>query len=115
MSPVHLGNLIIPRNQLEDRQGLFRTRRPGIVYLGHHGWWQDPEGNYTHSTINLPIEQNPQTRGLEGYGSNSSAPPTPQISIPIEHGQQRFILALHWEELGASFQRICLKEIPFKD
>ncbi|MBW0504553.1 hypothetical protein O181_044268 [Austropuccinia psidii MF-1] len=28
---------------------------------------------------------------------------------------KRFKLASHWEELGASFQRICLKAIDFKD
>ncbi|MBW0533941.1 hypothetical protein O181_073656 [Austropuccinia psidii MF-1] len=28
---------------------------------------------------------------------------------------KRFNLALHWEELGAGFQKLCLKEIPFKD
>ncbi|MBW0552593.1 hypothetical protein O181_092308 [Austropuccinia psidii MF-1] len=28
---------------------------------------------------------------------------------------KRFNLESHWEELGASFQKICLKEIPFKD
>ncbi|MBW0524808.1 hypothetical protein O181_064523 [Austropuccinia psidii MF-1] len=28
---------------------------------------------------------------------------------------KRFNLASHWEELGASFHRICLKEIDFKD
>ncbi|MBW0483096.1 hypothetical protein O181_022811 [Austropuccinia psidii MF-1] len=28
---------------------------------------------------------------------------------------KRFNLASHWEELGTSFQNICLKEIPFKD
>ncbi|MBW0496480.1 hypothetical protein O181_036195 [Austropuccinia psidii MF-1] len=28
---------------------------------------------------------------------------------------KRFNQASHWEELGASFQRIFLKEIPFKD
>ncbi|MBW0474790.1 hypothetical protein O181_014505 [Austropuccinia psidii MF-1] len=27
---------------------------------------------------------------------------------------KRFNLASHWEELGASFQKICLKEIPFE-
>ncbi|MBW0472652.1 hypothetical protein O181_012367 [Austropuccinia psidii MF-1] len=26
-----------------------------------------------------------------------------------------FSLASHWEELGKSCQRICLKEIPFRD
>ncbi|MBW0486302.1 hypothetical protein O181_026017 [Austropuccinia psidii MF-1] len=30
----------------------------------------------------------PQTRGLEGYGSSSSAPPTPQRPFSMEHGQQ---------------------------
>ncbi|MBW0467196.1 hypothetical protein O181_006911 [Austropuccinia psidii MF-1] len=28
---------------------------------------------------------------------------------------KRLNLASHWEEIGASFQKICLKEIPFKD
>ncbi|MBW0469666.1 hypothetical protein O181_009381 [Austropuccinia psidii MF-1] len=28
---------------------------------------------------------------------------------------KRFNIASHWEELGASFQKICLREIPFKD
>ncbi|MBW0540922.1 hypothetical protein O181_080637 [Austropuccinia psidii MF-1] len=28
---------------------------------------------------------------------------------------RRFNLASHWEELGASFQKICLKEIDFRD
>ncbi|MBW0559974.1 hypothetical protein O181_099689 [Austropuccinia psidii MF-1] len=30
-------------------------------------------------------------------------------------GKKRFKLASHWAELEASFQRICLKEIPVKD
>ncbi|MBW0505649.1 hypothetical protein O181_045364 [Austropuccinia psidii MF-1] len=71
MSPVHLRNLGIPRNQLEDREGLSRTRRPGGVHLGHSGGWQDIEGNHTHSAIQFPIQQKPQTSGLEGYGSSS--------------------------------------------
>ncbi|MBW0484658.1 hypothetical protein O181_024373 [Austropuccinia psidii MF-1] len=28
---------------------------------------------------------------------------------------KRFNLASHWEELGVSCQKICLREIPFKD
>ncbi|MBW0486732.1 hypothetical protein O181_026447 [Austropuccinia psidii MF-1] len=28
---------------------------------------------------------------------------------------KRFNLAYHWAELGASFQKICLKEIDFRD
>ncbi|MBW0512166.1 hypothetical protein O181_051881 [Austropuccinia psidii MF-1] len=88
MSPVHLRNLGIPRNQAEDREGLSRTKRPGRGYLGHSGGWQTIERNQTHSAIHFPIQQKPQTRGLEGYGSSSSAPQTTQISLPIEHGQQ---------------------------
>ncbi|MBW0534759.1 hypothetical protein O181_074474 [Austropuccinia psidii MF-1] len=67
MSPVHLRNLGIPMNQPEDREGLSRTRRPGGGHLGHSGGWQETEGNHTNSQMNFPIQQKPQTRGLEGY------------------------------------------------
>ncbi|MBW0488599.1 hypothetical protein O181_028314 [Austropuccinia psidii MF-1] len=85
MSPVHLRNLGIPRNQPEDRPVLFRTGIPGS---GYHGGWKDTEGNHTHTAIHLPIQQRPQIRGLEVYGSSFSAPPTPQIFILMENGQQ---------------------------
>ncbi|MBW0591461.1 hypothetical protein O181_131176, partial [Austropuccinia psidii MF-1] len=48
----------------------------------------DTEGNYTHSAIDFPIQQEPQTRGLEIHGSSSSAPQTPQRPFSMEHGQQ---------------------------
>ncbi|MBW0577038.1 hypothetical protein O181_116753 [Austropuccinia psidii MF-1] len=88
MSPVYLGNLGLERNQPEDREGLSRTRRPGRGHLGHSAGWQDTEGNDTHAAIHFPIQQEPQTRGLERNGSSSSAPPTPQRFISMEHGQQ---------------------------
>ncbi|MBW0545669.1 hypothetical protein O181_085384 [Austropuccinia psidii MF-1] len=88
MSPVHLRNLGFQRNQPEDREGVSRTRRPGIGHLGQSDGWQDIEGNHTHSSIHFPIQQKPQTRGLEGYGSSSSAPPTPQRPFSMEHGKQ---------------------------
>ncbi|MBW0470671.1 hypothetical protein O181_010386 [Austropuccinia psidii MF-1] len=88
MSPVHLRNLGFQRNQPEDREGLSRIRRPERGHLGDSGGWKDSEGNHTHSAIHFPIKQEPQTRGLERYGSSSSAPPTPQRFISIEHGQQ---------------------------
>ncbi|MBW0499673.1 hypothetical protein O181_039388 [Austropuccinia psidii MF-1] len=78
MSPVHLRSLGFQRNQPEDRGGLSRTRRPGGGHLVLSGGWQDIEGNNTHSSIYILIQQKPQIRGLKGYGSNSSAPPTPQ-------------------------------------
>ncbi|MBW0475625.1 hypothetical protein O181_015340 [Austropuccinia psidii MF-1] len=67
MSPVHLRNLGFQRNQPEDREGLSRTRRPGGGHLGNSGGWKDIEVNHTHSSIHIPIQQKPQTRGLEGY------------------------------------------------
>ncbi|MBW0546847.1 hypothetical protein O181_086562 [Austropuccinia psidii MF-1] len=91
MSPVHLRNLGIPRNQPEDREGFPRTRIPGRGPSGHSGGWQDIEGNQPHSAINFPIQQKPQTRGLEGYGLSSSASPTPQRSFLMEHGQQEAV------------------------
>ncbi|MBW0463492.1 hypothetical protein O181_003207 [Austropuccinia psidii MF-1] len=89
MSPVHLRNLGFQRNQPEDREGLSRTRRPGGGQLGHSGGWQDIEGNHTHSGIQFTILHKPQTRGLEEYGSCSSAPPTPQRPFSRENGQQK--------------------------
>ncbi|MBW0461036.1 hypothetical protein O181_000751 [Austropuccinia psidii MF-1] len=88
MSPAHLRALGFQRNQPDDREGLSRARRPGRGHLGHSGGWQDTEGNHTHSAIHFPIQQEPQTRGLERYGSSSSAPPTPQRFISMENGQQ---------------------------
>ncbi|MBW0476471.1 hypothetical protein O181_016186 [Austropuccinia psidii MF-1] len=62
MSPVHLRNLGDPSSHPEDREGLSRTRLPGRGHLGHSG--------------------------LEGYGSRSSAPPTPQRHFSMENGQK---------------------------
>ncbi|MBW0466660.1 hypothetical protein O181_006375 [Austropuccinia psidii MF-1] len=87
MSPVHLSNLGIPRSQPEDRKGLFKTRIPGSGHHGTHNTLQDTKGNHTHTTIHPAIQLEPQTRGLEGYGSSSTAPPSPQRFIPMEIGQ----------------------------
>ncbi|MBW0461601.1 hypothetical protein O181_001316 [Austropuccinia psidii MF-1] len=88
MLPVDLRNLGFQRNRPEDREGLSKTRRPGGGHLGHSCGWQEIEGNHTHSAIHIPIQQKPQTRELEGYGSSSSAPPTCQRPLSMEHGQQ---------------------------
>ncbi|MBW0539031.1 hypothetical protein O181_078746 [Austropuccinia psidii MF-1] len=88
MSPAYLRDLGFQKNQPEDREGLSRTRRPERGHLGHSGGWQDTEGNHTHTAIYIPIQQKPQTRGLERYGLSSSAPPTPQRFILMEHGKQ---------------------------
>ncbi|MBW0535859.1 hypothetical protein O181_075574 [Austropuccinia psidii MF-1] len=88
MSPAYLRDLGFQRNQPEDREGLARTRRPGRGHLGHSGGWKNTEGNPTHTAIHIPIKQEPQTRGLERYGSSSSAPQTPKRFISMDHGQQ---------------------------
>ncbi|MBW0522774.1 hypothetical protein O181_062489 [Austropuccinia psidii MF-1] len=46
-------DLGIPRNQLEERTGLFRYRRPGF---GQYGEMQDIEGNHSHTPI-LPSNE----------------------------------------------------------
>ncbi|MBW0466082.1 hypothetical protein O181_005797 [Austropuccinia psidii MF-1] len=88
MSPVQLRDLCFQRNLPEGTEGLGRTRKPGKRHLGHSFGWQGTEGNHTHSAIHFPIQKEPQTRGLGRYGSSSSAPPTPQGFISMEHGQQ---------------------------
>ncbi|MBW0557340.1 hypothetical protein O181_097055 [Austropuccinia psidii MF-1] len=91
MSPVHLRDLGFQRIQPEDRAGLSRTRRPGRGHLGHSGEWKDTEVNHVHSAIHFPIQQEPQKRGLERYGSSPSAPPTPQKPFSMEHGKQEAV------------------------
>ncbi|MBW0491442.1 hypothetical protein O181_031157 [Austropuccinia psidii MF-1] len=98
-----LKDLGFQRHQPEDIEGFPRTRRPGRGHLEHSGGWQDIEGNHTHPAIYIPIQQEPQTRGLEGYGPSSSAPPTPQRDFSMEHGQQEvqpgFPLGRTWRKL----------------
>ncbi|MBW0469334.1 hypothetical protein O181_009049 [Austropuccinia psidii MF-1] len=83
-----LSHRLTQSNQPKDREGLSRTRRPGRGQLGHSGRWQDTEGNHIHSAIHFPIQQEPQTRGLERYGSSYSAPPTAPTFISMDHGKQ---------------------------
>ncbi|MBW0463357.1 hypothetical protein O181_003072 [Austropuccinia psidii MF-1] len=117
MSPVHLRNLGIPMNQPEDRKSLFRTRRPGRGHLGHSGGWKDTEGDHTNPDIHLPIQQKPQTRGQEGCGSSSSAPPNPQRSIPMEHRQQdvqpRITLGRTWSKFREDMSQKYTLQRPY--
>ncbi|MBW0495831.1 hypothetical protein O181_035546 [Austropuccinia psidii MF-1] len=103
MSPVYLRDLGFQRNQPEDREVFSRTRRPGRGHLGHSGGWQNNEGDNINLAIHTPFQQEPQTRGLERHGSSSSAPPTPQGFISMEHGQQEvqpsISLGITWSNL----------------
>ncbi|MBW0547346.1 hypothetical protein O181_087061 [Austropuccinia psidii MF-1] len=84
MSPVQL------RNQEEDRQGMFRTRRPGKGHFGHNEEWKD---------VDQVLQLHQLLKDLFQWSIDN----------------KKFNLASHWDELGASYQKICLKEIPFKD
>ncbi|MBW0576427.1 hypothetical protein O181_116142 [Austropuccinia psidii MF-1] len=99
MSPVHLRDLGFQRNQPEDREGLSRTRRPERGHLGHSSRWQKNEGDNINLSIHTPIQWRPQTRGLERHGSCSSAPPTSQGLIPMEHGKQEVQPGRTWIKL----------------
>ncbi|MBW0474190.1 hypothetical protein O181_013905 [Austropuccinia psidii MF-1] len=78
-------------SQPEDRKRLFKAI---ISDSEHHGGWQNTKGNNYHTSIHLPIEQEPYTRGLEGCGPISSAPPTHCGLFLLEHGQKRFQLSI---------------------
>ncbi|MBW0507982.1 hypothetical protein O181_047697 [Austropuccinia psidii MF-1] len=90
MSPVHLRNLGIPRNQLEGREGFSRTRRPVGGPLGHSADWKDMD------------------QVLQVYQLLKDL-------FQCRMDSKRFNLSSHWAELGASFQNICIKDIYYKD
>ncbi|MBW0461488.1 hypothetical protein O181_001203 [Austropuccinia psidii MF-1] len=75
------------------------------------------EGNHTYSSTHLPIKQKPQTRGLGGYGSSSSAPPTPQRSFPMQHGQQEvqpsITLGITWSKLTEDMSQRDILQRPY--
>ncbi|MBW0567247.1 hypothetical protein O181_106962 [Austropuccinia psidii MF-1] len=114
MSPVHLRDLGFQRNQPEDREGLSRTRRPGRGHLGHSGGWQDIEGNHTNSAICIPIQQKPQTEDWKDMDQVLQLHQLLKHLFQWSMDNERFNLASHWAELGASCQNICLKEIDFR-
>ncbi|MBW0475427.1 hypothetical protein O181_015142 [Austropuccinia psidii MF-1] len=105
------------RNQPEDREGLPRTRRPGRGHLGHSGGWQTNEGDNINPSIHTSIQQKPQTRGLERHGSSSSAPPTPQRFISMDHEQQEVQPGISvdrtWTKLPEYLSQIDRLQRPF--
>ncbi|MBW0481645.1 hypothetical protein O181_021360 [Austropuccinia psidii MF-1] len=114
MSPVHLRKLGFQRNQPKVREGLSRTRIPGGGHLKHSGGWQEIEGSHTHSAIQIPIQQSSQTRGLKDMDQLLQLHQLLNDLFKWSMDNKRFNLVSHWEELGESFQKICLKEIDFK-
>ncbi|MBW0573695.1 hypothetical protein O181_113410 [Austropuccinia psidii MF-1] len=75
------------------------------------------EGNHTHSSIHLSIQHKLQTRVLEGYGSSSSAPPTPQRYFAMEHAQQEvqpsITLGRTWRKLPEDMSQRDILQRPY--
>ncbi|MBW0511330.1 hypothetical protein O181_051045 [Austropuccinia psidii MF-1] len=114
---INTRDLGFQRHQQEEREGLSRSRRAGRGHLGHRGGWKAIEGNNTHSAIHIPIQQKPQARGLEGYASSSSAPPTPQRPLSMEHGQQEvqpsIPLGRTWRKLPEDLSQRDILQRPY--
>ncbi|MBW0465466.1 hypothetical protein O181_005181 [Austropuccinia psidii MF-1] len=109
MSPVYPRDLGVPRNQPEERMGLFRSIISGS---GQHGKWKETQGNHAHTLVHFPIQQTCQTRGIDRYGSSTSAPPTPQRLVPMKHRKQEiqpgFKLGRAWGKLP---EDMCQRDI----
>ncbi|MBW0500009.1 hypothetical protein O181_039724 [Austropuccinia psidii MF-1] len=115
MSPVNLRNLGIPRNQPEDREGLSRTRRPGKDSLD-----TVVDGKTLREIIpTLPFTfQFNRNIKPEEWKDMDKVLQLHQLLKDLfqwSMDSKRFNIASHWEELGESFQKICIKEISFKD
>ncbi|MBW0495733.1 hypothetical protein O181_035448 [Austropuccinia psidii MF-1] len=96
---------------------IFQNRTPERGQLGHSVGWKDTEGDDTHSAIHLPIQQKPQNRELEGYGSSSSAPPTLQRSFLMDHGkkevQPSITLGRTWRKLPEDISQRDILQRPY--
>ncbi|MBW0553530.1 hypothetical protein O181_093245 [Austropuccinia psidii MF-1] len=115
MSPVYLRDLGFQRNQPEDREGLSRTRRSGRGNLGHSGGWKN--NGEIISTLPFTLHFNRNLKPEE-WKDMDQVLKLHQILKDIfqwSMDNKRFNLENHWAELGESCQKICLKEIDFKD
>ncbi|MBW0563921.1 hypothetical protein O181_103636 [Austropuccinia psidii MF-1] len=113
MSPLHLRNLAFQRNPPEDREGFSRTRRPGGGHLGHSGGWQYIEGNNNHSTIHITAKHKLKPGDWKDMDQVLQLHQLLKDLFQWRMDNKSFNLASHWEEVGASFQKICLKYIAF--
>ncbi|MBW0471327.1 hypothetical protein O181_011042 [Austropuccinia psidii MF-1] len=73
------------------------------------------EGNHTHSSLHIPIHHKPQTRALEDMDQVLQLHQLLKDLFQWRMDNKSFNLASHWAELGASCQKISLKELDFRD
>ncbi|MBW0535712.1 hypothetical protein O181_075427 [Austropuccinia psidii MF-1] len=109
MSPAHLRNLGIPRKHPEEREDLEEDTLDTVV-----------DGKTLRESIpTLPFTfQLNRNLKPEDWKDMNQVLQLHQLLKDLfqwSMDNKRFNLASHWAELGESFQKICLKEIPFKD
>ncbi|MBW0468685.1 hypothetical protein O181_008400 [Austropuccinia psidii MF-1] len=104
MSPVHLRNLGIPRNQPGEQDTL------DTVVNGK-------KLREIISTLPFTFKFNRNLKQEEWKDMDQvlQLHQLPKDLLQWSMDKRRFNLASHWAELGASFERICLKELPFKN
>ncbi|MBW0481310.1 hypothetical protein O181_021025 [Austropuccinia psidii MF-1] len=105
----------VQRNQPEDREGPSGTRRPEGGHLGHSG------GSKTLRevipTLPFTFQFNRNLRPGDWKDMDQVLQLHQLLNDLFQWSMENksFNLASHWEELGASFQKICLRDIDFKD
>ncbi|MBW0462179.1 hypothetical protein O181_001894 [Austropuccinia psidii MF-1] len=106
MSPIYLSNLGIPRNKQDDREDqALDTTKDGRTL------------SYIIPKLPLTFQFNRDLKP-EDWKDMDQVLKLHQLLKNLfqwSMDNKRFNLASHWEELGADFQKICLKEIPLKD
>ncbi|MBW0485721.1 hypothetical protein O181_025436 [Austropuccinia psidii MF-1] len=109
MSSLHLRNLGIPRNQPEDREGLEEDTSDTVV-----------DGKTMREIIptlpfSLKFNRNLKPEYWKDMDQVLQLHPLLKDLFQWSMDKKRFNLASHWADLGASCQKICIKEIPSKD
>ncbi|MBW0563843.1 hypothetical protein O181_103558 [Austropuccinia psidii MF-1] len=115
MSPVHLRDLGFQSNQPGDRESPSRTRRPETGHLGHSGGWQTLREVIPTLPFTFQFNRNLRPGGWKHMDQVLQLHQLLKDFFQWSMENKRFNLASHWEELGASCQKICLRDIDFKD
>ncbi|MBW0588330.1 hypothetical protein O181_128045 [Austropuccinia psidii MF-1] len=115
MSLVHLRDLGFQRHQPEDREGLSRTRRPEEETLD-----TVVDGNKLREIILTPPFTSQFNRNLKPEYWKDMDQVLQFHQLPKDLCQwnmnhKRFELETQWADLGASCQKICLKEIEIRE
>ncbi|MBW0465386.1 hypothetical protein O181_005101 [Austropuccinia psidii MF-1] len=109
MSTVHLRRFGIPRNQPEDREGLEADTLETVVDC------KTLREIIPTLPFTFQFNRNLKTEYWKNTDQVLQLHQLLKDLFQLSMHNKRFNLESHWEELKASFQKMCLKEIPFKD